>query len=66
MSENKKPFSDPRWTQLIGGRSIGKVIFTEEELEESRKILEECIEREEKRRAEREAKRKAENGMQPE
>ncbi|MGG2081669.1 hypothetical protein [Lysinibacillus pakistanensis] len=35
----KKPFSDPRWTQPLGGKVIGKVESTEEEKQESKKKL---------------------------
>lgn len=38
MSKDK-PFSDPRWTQPLGGKVVGKVEFTEEEKKESKKKL---------------------------
>lgn len=40
---NKKPFSDPRWTQPLGGKVIRKVEFTEEEKQENKKKFREHL-----------------------
>lgn len=39
----KKPFSDPRWSQPLGGKVIGKVESREEEKQESKKKLREHL-----------------------
>jgi len=48
LSKSKEPFSDKRWSQMLGGVVVGYSEVTEEEKQQAEEFLQKILEEEDK------------------